>query len=238
MDTVNTTTLRKCVNIARMRGRIPEDRDAACFQSAIDAMKDISLFNLPQKKEAKLTMDSMSRLILPDDYMMFIALGVPKNGKLMTFTRNNLIIQTSNETYSYEAYDTTYGEGQDIPLTSSFSYGSTGGSNDVYFVINERERYIQLANFKGIQATLHYVSSGIDKNPELVSVPLVAQEAIIAYILWMDVQYDVTIPLAISRERERLYGHALLDINSIYSPTVNEIMDTFYSTSYSTIKRM
>jgi hypothetical protein len=221
-----------------MRGRISEDRDAACFQSAIDAMKDLSLFTLPQKKEIKLTMDSMSRLILPEDYMMFIALGVPKDGRLLTFTRDSLIVQTSDKTYSYEAYDTTYGEGQDIPLTSSFSYGSPGGSNDVYFVINERERYIQLANFTGTKATLVYVSTGIDQDPELVTVPLVAQEAIIAYILWMEVQYDVRISPVVARERERLYGEALLDIKNIHSPTANEILDTFYSTFYSTIKRM
>lgn len=237
MDISGTTTIRKVVNKARMRGRISEDRDPMLYQLTIDGMKDLSLFTLPFKNTVKITVDSLGRLQLPSDYLMFLAVGVPRDGRLWTFTRDNLLVQTSDKTYSYEAFDTEYGEGQELPIRSCYSYGSTGGVNDVYFVINERLRYIQLTEFTGTEATLHYVSSGITSNADGVEIPLVAEEALIAYVLWMDAQYDPQVPIQVARERERLYGDACMDIDRIYSPTVDEIMDTFYSTLSQTIKR-
>jgi hypothetical protein len=237
MDQNRFTTIREVVNKARMIGNIPEIKDPACVQLCINGMKDLSLFALPHKQVVKLDVDSMGRIYLPKDYLMFLAVGVPLNGYLYTFTRNNSIVQTTTETYSYEAFDTAYGEGQEIPFSMFYQYGQPGGINETYFVINERRGFIQLTSFTGSQATLHYVSSGISDNPEGVEIPKTAEEALIAYILWMVVAYDVTIPLAERRERERLYGEALKDIALIYAPTAQEIMDHFYSTTYQTIKR-
>lgn len=237
MDISNTTSIRRVVNKARARGRISEDRDPMLYQLVIDGMKDLSLFTLPFKNTIKITVDSLGRLQLPTDYLMFLAVGIPRDGRLFTFTRENLIVQTSDKTYSYEAFDTEYGENQSLPIRSTFSYGSTGGQNDTYFVINERLRYIQLIDFTGTEATLHYVSSGITSNPEGVEIPLVAEEALIAYVLWMDAQYDPQVPIQVARERERLYGDACADLDMIYAPTIDEIMDTFYSTMSQTVKR-
>jgi hypothetical protein len=237
MDISSTTSIRKIVNKARSRGRIPESRDAECYQLVIDGMKDLSLFTLPHKNTVKITVDSLGRIQLPSDYLMFVAVGLPLNGMLYTFTRNNLIVQSSDKTYAYEAYDTAYGENQSIPIASTYTYSSSGGTNDTYFIINERLRYIQLIDFVGTEATLVYVSNGIAENADGVEIPLVAEEALIAYVLWMIVQYDPAVPIQISRERERLYGDACLDINRVYSPTVDEILDNYYSTLTATIKR-
>lgn len=236
MDTLNTTTIRNIVNKARSRGRIPQEFDADCYQLAIDGLKDLSLFTLPYKNVIKITTDSLGRLTLPKDYLMFLAVGVPKNGRFYTFTKNKLIVQSSDKTYSYEALDTNYGEGQDIPIMSVYEYGSSGGSNETYFVIDERKKYIQLSNFTGTQATLYYVSSGVSDHPENVEVPVIAEEAIIAFILWMIVQYDPNTHPSIARERERLYGESLLDLKNLHAPTIDEIADAFFSTVSSGIK--
>lgn len=237
MDQKGVTTIRRIVNKARARGRISEDRDPQCYQLCIDGMRDLSLFTLPFKNTVKITVDSLGRIALPSDYLMFLAVGLPKDGRLYTFTNDKSIVQTSDKTYSYEAFDTEYGENQSIPVRSAYSYGSTGGINETYFVINERLRYIQLIDFTGTQATLHYVSSGISEHPDAVEIPVIAEEALIAYILWMDAQYDPQVPIQIARERERLYGDRLADINSIHFPTIDQIYDTFYSTLSQTVKR-
>lgn len=237
MDQKRFTTIREVVNKARMIGNIPESKDPTCVQLCIQGMKDLSLFALPHKNTVKLTVDSLGRIYLPDDYLMFLAVGVPRNGILYTFTRNNSIVQTSTETYSYEAINTEYGEGQEIPMNFCYSYGQGGAINETYFVINERRGFIQLLSFAGSQATLHYVSSGISENAESVEIPKTAEDALIAYILWMVVAYDLSVPLGERRERERLYGEALKDISLIYAPTYQEIMDNFYATFYQTIKR-
>ena len=236
MDSSSTTTIRNVVNKARSRGRIPQEMDADIFQLALDAMKDLSLFSLPYKNVIKIETDSLGRLTLPADYLMFLAVGVPKNGQFYTFTKNKMIVQSSDKTYATEVIDTTYGEGQDIPLMSAYQYGSSGGSNETYFIIDERKKYIQLSNFTGTQATLHYVSSGVSEHPESVEVPVIAEEAIIAFILWMIVQYDPSTHPAVAQQRERLYGEACKDLQNLHSPTMDEIADAFYSTVSSGIK--
>ena len=236
MDTLNTTTIRNVVNKARSRGKIPQELDPDCFQLALDGMKDLSLFTLPYQNIQKITTDSMGRLQLPSDYLMFLGVGVPNNGQFLTFTKNKLIVQSSDKTYALESSDTTYGEGQDFPLMSTYQYGSGGGSNSTYFVIDERKKYIQLSNFTGTHATLYYVSSGVSEHPESVEVPTIAEEALIAFILWMIVQYDLTVSPSVGQQRERLYGEACLDLKNLHSPTIDEIADAFYSTVSSTIK--
>lgn len=237
MDTNRTTTIRKVVNKARMIGNIPESKDGTCFQLCIDGMKDLSLFSLTHKQTVKLPVDSLGRIWLPQDYLMFLAVGVPLNGRLYTFTRDKSIIQTSTETYSYESFDTEYGEGQEMPLSVCYAYGQGGGLNETYFVINERRGFIQLTDFAGTEATLHYVSSGISDKPEAVEIPVIAEPALVAYILWMIIQYDLNVNISEKRERERQYGEALADLKLIHAPTKDEIMDVFYSTMYQTIKR-
>jgi hypothetical protein len=236
MDTSNVTTLRNVVNKARSRGRIPQELDADCFQLALDGMKDLSLFSMPYKNVVKITTDSFGRLWLPKDFLMFLAVGVPQNGQMYTFTKNKMIVQSNDNTYAADAVDTTYGEGQDIPLMSVYEYGSSGGSNETYFIIDERKKYIQLSNFTGTEATLHYVSSGVSENPEGVEVPVVAEEALIAFILWMIVQYDPSTHPSVAQQRERLYGEACIDLKHLHSPTMDEIADAFYSTVSSGIK--
>lgn len=236
MDTSSVTTLRNVVNKARSRGKIPQEMDADCFQLALDAMKDIHLFSLPYKNVIKLTTDSLGRIKLPTDYLMFLAVGAPRNGQFYTFTKNKMIVQSNNDTYAADAIDYTYGEGQDLPLMSTYQYGSPGGYNDTYFIIDERKKYIQLSNFTGTQATLYYVSSGVSEHPESVEIPVIAEEALIAFILWQIVQYDPAVSPSVSQQRERLYGEACLDLKNIHSPTMDEIADAFFSTVSSTIK--
>jgi len=236
-DQPSTTTIRKVVNKIRSRGRIPESEDGEVFQLVIDIMRDLSLFALPQKKIVKITVDSLGRIPFPSDCLMFLAVGVPRNGRLFTFTKDRSVIQSTDQTYSYEAIDTEYGEGQTLPLVTSYSYGSGGGLSNTNFVLNERRRFIQLTDFIGTEATLHYVSSGISDSPDGVTIPLIAEEAVIAGALWKRIVYDPNANINVARERERLYGDAQLDIKRLSFPTVDEILDAYYKDLYQTVKR-
>lgn len=236
-DQPNTTTIRKVVNKIRSRGRIPESEDNDIFFLVIDVMKDLSLFTLPQKQITKITVDSLGRIPFPNDYLMFLAVGVPKNGRLFTFTKDRSVVQSTDQTYNYEAVNTEYGEGQKLPLVTSYNYGSGGGLSNTNFVLNERRRFIQLTDFIGTEATLYYVSSGISDSPDGVTIPLIAEEAVIAGVLWKHIVYDPNANINVARERERLYGDAQLDIKRLSFPTVDEIMDNYYKDLYQTVKR-
>ena len=236
-DQTATTTIRKVVNKCRARGRISEAEDMDLFQLVIDTMKDLSLFTLPYKQITKITVDSLGRVQLPKDYLMFLGIGVPRNGRIFTFTKDKSIVQTTDQTYAVEAVNTEYGEGQKLPLVVSYAYGAGGGLSNTNFVLNERRGFIQLTDFVGTEATLYYVSSGISESPDGVTIPLVAEEAVIAGVLWKHIVYDQNANINEKRERERLFGDAELDIKRLSFPTVDEIMDNYYKDLYQTVKR-
>lgn len=236
-DQTATTTIRKIVSKIKSRGRISDADDMDLFQLVIDTMRDLSLFTLPHQQIAKITVDNLGRIQLPKDYLMFLGVGLPKNGRFYTFTKDKSVVQTSNQTYSYEAIDSAYGEGESPTRVSSYSYGSGGGLSETTFVINEHRGFIQLTDFVGTESTLYYVSSGISDSPDGVTIPLIAEEAVIAGVLWKYVAYDQNVNIGIARERERLYGDAQMDIKRLSFPTVDEILDRYYRDLYQTVRR-
>ena len=236
-DQPSTTTIRKVVNKIRSRGRISENEDPEIYQLVLDTMKELSLFTLPYKQITKITVDSLGRVQLPKDYLMFLGIGVPRNGRVFTFTKDKSVVQSTDETYVYEAVNTEYGEGQTLPVNTSYVYASGGGLSNTNFVLNERRGFIQLTDFIGTEATLFYVSSGISDSPDGVTIPLIAEEAIIAGVLWKHIAYDLNIGIGEKRERERLFGEAELDIKRLSFPTVDEILDNYYKDLYQTVKR-
>lgn len=236
-DQPSTTTIRKVVNKIRSRGRISENEDPEIYQLVLDTMKELSLFTLPYKQITKITVDSLGRVELPKDYLMFLGIGVPRNGRVFTFTKDKSVVQSTDETYVYEAVNTEYGEGQTLPVNTSYVYASGGGLSNTNFVLNERRGFIQLTDFIGTEATLFYVSSGISDSTDGVAIPLIAEEAIIAGVLWKHIAYDLSVGIGEKRERERLFGEAELDIKRLSFPTVDEILDNYYKDLYQTVKR-
>lgn len=236
-DQPSTTTIRKIVSKIKSRGRISDADDMDLFQLVIDVMKDLSLFALPHKQITKIVVDSLGRVPLPKDYLMFLAIGVPRDGRMFTFTKDRSIVQTTDQTYSYEAVNTEYGEGQTLPLITGYQYGAGGGLSNTSFVLNERRGFIQLTDFTGTEATLYFISSGISDSQDGVVIPLIAEEAVIAGVLWKHIVYDPNANINVARERERLYGDAQLDIKRLSFPTVDEILDGYYKDLYQTVKR-
>jgi hypothetical protein len=236
-DTKSSTSIRVIVSKARARARIPEDRDPMCFQAVIDGMKRLSLFNLPQCNVLKVIPDSLGRVKFPSDCLKFLSLSVPNGGKDYTFTRDRAIVSSSDKTYVYEAFDTKYGENQ--KMSDVFSYGmGKGGSSEVVFNVNERLGYAQVVGFLGTQCTLNYISSGITENPEGVEIPKIAEEALIAFVLWRESEYDLTMSIGERQFREQKFFNEADDLDMInYTPTKDEIMDSYYSNLYQTIKR-
>jgi hypothetical protein len=238
MDTSALMNIRTIVNKARQRGNIPENKDAIAYGLVIEGMKYLSLFNLPQKNSVKVSFDDLGRVKLPSDCLRFLSLSVPVKGRDYCFTRDKALVTTSTKTYSYEAYDTEYGEGEDPKDNFSITYVKGAGS-EVRFTVNERLRYLQIVGFKGNQATLHYVSSGVSESAEGVEIPKVAENALIAYVLWRISEYDTTLSVGERQFREQKFYNESEDLDAIhYMPTRDQIMDEYYSHLYQTVKRI
>lgn len=236
-DTKAYTSIRSIVNKARARGRISEDRDPFLFQNVIDGMKRLSLFNLPQKNVTKVTPDSLGRVKFPSDCLKFLSLSIPRGGKNYTFTRERALVSSSTKTYAYEVLDTEYGEGE--KMSGVFSYGmGKGGASELVFNVNERAGYAQVVGFTGNECTLNYISSGITENPAGVEIPKIAEEALIAFVLWRESEYDASLSIGERQFREDKFWDEAVDLDMInYSRTKDEILDYYYSNLYQTIKR-
>jgi hypothetical protein len=238
MDTSALISLRNIVNRARRLGRISEDRDPSLYLLAMDAMRELSLFSLPQKNSVKVTPDNLGRIAYPKDLLRFLSLSVPYNGRDLMFTRDKALVSTSTKTYSFESLDAEYGEGKTPNDNFSITY-SKGNGSPVYFTTNERLRYCQVQGFTGTELTLNYISSGISESPEAVEIPRIYESAITAYILYRESEYDTTLPLGERKFREDKYYAELEDLNMInYAPSLDEIMDAYYKNLYQTVKRL
>lgn len=238
MDTQGITSVRSIVSKVKMLGNITEDADMKAFQLTLDGIKEMSLFKMTSVNEVKCKIDELGRIDLPIDYIKFVAVGVPVNGYFYTFTNEKGLVRSSDRTYYYESVSEEYGEGRNFEVPIWDRYGKGGGTNKVYFYLNERDRYIQLTDFKGEKCTLKYISSGVSNNRDEVFIPVMYEQAIIAYVLWKLVAYDMEVPLHERRERERLYAEELRSIDLLQGPSLDEILDTIYSTQMQTIKRL
>ena len=237
MDNSAVTTIRTVVNKARAAGRIPEERDLFCVQHALDGMRRLSLFNLPHKNTTKVSLDSLGRVYFPQDCLRFLSLSVPQYGRNYTFTQDKTLVQSTDKTYAYESFDTAYGEGQGVNDAFVVSYGK-GGQNEIVFSVNERLRYAQIVGFAGTECTMTYVSSGITESPDGVELPKTVEPALIAYILWRDSEYDLSLPISERQFREQKYWAEADDLDMVnYAPTKEQIMDEYYKHLYQTVKR-
>lgn len=237
-DTSAFTSIRAIVNKARQRGNISEQRDASLYSACIEGMKQLSLFNLPQKKSEPVSFDSLGRVKFPEDLLKFLSLSIPKGGREFVFTKDRAMVTTSTHTYSYDIFDKNYGEGEEIKDNFSITYVKGSGS-EIYFNLNERLRYAQVSGFQGSKATLNYLSTGVSENAEGVVVPKICENALIAYCLWRDSEYDTSLSIGERQFREQKYYNECDDLDSLnYLPTKEEIMDEYYSHLYQSIKRL
>ena len=236
-DTTALTSLRNIVNRARRLGRISEDRDPSLFLLAMDAMRDLSLFHLPQKNSIKVTADSLGRIQFPTDLLRFLSLSVPFRGRDLLFTKDKALVSTSTKTTTYELLDAEYGEGINPNDNYNVTYTKGGGSS-VYFSLNERLRYAQVIGYQGTELTLTYVSSGISGSPEGVEIPKIYEPAIVAFILWRESEYDTTLSLGERKFREDKYFMEVEDLDRVhYNPSKDDILDQYYQHLYQSVKR-
>lgn len=237
-DSSALTTIRQVVNQARQQAGIPEKDDYKIFTHVLNGMKKLSLFNLRYKNTVKLTPDSLGRVYYPDDCLRFLSVGVPRRGKLWTFTQDKTIIQSTDKTYSYEVDDTDFGEGGEKPFLEYSTYTAAGGTGLVKYYTNERLRYVDLVGHDGTQVVFTYISSGITDNIDGVEIPVIAQEALVACAVWEYSRYNKEYSLGERQYFEQQYINEVEDLDWInLCPTADEMADQYFSTLYQGIKR-
>lgn len=218
---------------------------------AIQGFSDLNLFNLNSIQVAYIPVDTDTKIArLPSDFLMLSKIGVNICGVVWTLTMNPNITMPRPETIcSFPIEDcenctdiANLGGYPFVPFWSngvyiSTLYGVSGGFNECYYKIDETNQRILLqGNIRNNEIILEYVSNGITSG--LVPIPRIAQPALMAYLEWVTIEYDMRIPMQEKVRKENLYDKELVALNRVSMGfTCEEFLDVWYSTLNQGVKR-
>lgn len=217
-DTSRLVTLNRITDEALALAGKPKEKHFLFFQMLTNGLRDLQLYHHKFTKRTLLAMDSNFTVSIPGDFLSFIAIGIPINGKLWTFTEDNelLAIATTDPVYSWE---------DSIDEKSTTNYGTRGGKNQDYFKIDwENDRIVFNSPSVRAEIILEYVSSGIDLTAE-TSVPVIAKMALISYILWQDGIFDTKTPYTQVEILKERYDNEIEKFRMLQLPGIDAIRD-------------
>lgn len=239
-DTSGLITIKNVVDGFMFKTRADSSDFKLLYQLACEALIELNLWVLEDGRNlVKLNMTGNDIYIvdLPDDYLKFIAIGVPVNGKLVTLTRDNGIITTTTESGGAETLDSDYGEGVDINSSYGYTYGATGGRNtDGYYKIDEANRRIVFRNVTKTEVFLEYVSSGLSLDSETY-IPAIAKRAMESYMMWEFYKYKIDFPESKIARYESDYINRKSELIGLTLPTMSELADVWYEGMHQSIRR-
>jgi hypothetical protein len=193
---------------------------------AINCYTNLCMNHIPEGEVmAKLSVDSDLKTVdFPDAMIKWVAIGVPINGKLWTFTRERGVITTTTS----GEYDTDSGEGVDLLEDLDAGYSARGSTNDKgYFDVDYVENRFVLKNTTATTVWLVYTVSGIDLDDTDHLINKKYEEVIRAYIMMESNIARRDVPDYYVRRLKMDYEQKLKDVrNSRINFT--EILDTFY----------
>jgi hypothetical protein len=232
-DTSGTRTLEDVVQILLVKTRRNESDYDLFLQLAIDGYRELRLHHVREGvKVVKKTPTSINTVDYPSDYISFVAIGVPLNGKLWTLSREDEIITTTTLSGGQETLDSSKGEGVDIPDYAWAGYGASGGNNiEGYYTLDDINRRIVLNSVTKTEVLLYYVSSGTDLTGTTY-VPTKYVPALEAYIMYEDIKFDRNIPSRIKQDLFREWQRLSIMAAEVDLPTLSEIRDEILKTTY------
>jgi hypothetical protein len=219
-------TLPQVVNEYLFLAKKPMDEYFRYQQMAINGFKEAKLFHLKGfMTVAKLTVSSIKTIDLPDDYMSFVAVGVPIQGQYWWLTeKDSLVFSQTGSTL-----DEDDGEGVDIKDAYYFDYQSSGGINrEGYLQIDEANRRIILNKLQSsrTEVFLLYVSTGVNAGA-VTYVPERAKNMIHAYMSYMDKLYTEQHPGLTAQAKDHYFGE-VDKIKYLEAPSITAIKDALY----------
>lgn len=214
-------------------GRYPQ-----FLQWAIRGYKHLRLFDLNNVDTARIEMRNGGIVELPEDFVSFVAIGIPFKGKFWTFTRNDLIVAPLEKGFC-EKEIIPLGEKCGVHIDhggTPVGYGVSGGLNQYYFEVEEEHDRILVNGFPRTTCLLKYVGTGINVGKDTY-VPGVAVEAVIAFIHKQRAKFDPNMTRGEKLDFKQDFVEAEEALRFVTGPSLDELMDAFYSSITQTLKR-
>lgn len=227
MDTPGYRTLKQIVKDIHFEGGYGMEDWDQIGQFALNAIRDLHMFHTKQFKIIKVIVDIQTNTIgWPDDYIGLCYIGIPKDGKVWTLTREANLITTTTLVNGQETLDPSQGEGVKPSDGQLFGYGTHGGKNQFYYSEDEPNRRFVLVGTNPVNVLLGYISSGVTDKDSVI--PIRFKECIINYARWK-LKLREPIDYRGADYFKGLYEEECNKLVAFEGPTLDELYDALLS---------
>lgn len=222
-------------------------------QIAIEGFsEEFALYHIGAGSEVVyLHMSAAKTVNLPADYVDYVRIGVPVNGKLRVITRHDSLLLPRVFDDTGEAVGNTDGEsGEGVSNCIFFSdhfrngqfigglYGLPGGIDTAWYRIDRENRQIVFSGeTERSEIVLEYISTGLKPDgSSLISREVVAP--LRNYVFWQMVENDPRVAYNEKERRKREFTESIEALRSFTNiPTVDEYRRMVFGTARQSPKR-
>lgn len=204
-------------------------------QLVIEGFQDLEMYHLSNVEVVYLYMDAAKTVAVPPDFVDWIKVGIPLNGKFFALTKDESMLRPGKFPNGAEvghidstaAYFFTdhFHNGRYV----SSLYGLPGGINRAYYRYDEENRqFLFSGSIPRAEIVLEYISSGIKLSGTTI-IPRIALPVLQRYVFWQRVEDDPRVPDAVKERKQKLYLEELEKVRFFETaPTIEEYKDSLY----------
>jgi len=222
-------------------------------QIALEGFSELNLWHIGAGMEVVyLHMSAAKTVNLPSDYVNYIKIGIPINGKLRVLTNHDQILlprvfddtgeavgNTDNDTVTESVSNAIFfAEHWKNGAFIGGLYGLPGALDQAFYRVDmERRQIIFSGEVDRSEVVLEYISSGL-KTDGSSMIPREVIPTLRNYILWQMVENDSRIAYNEKERRKREYNESLESLRSFTNAfTKDEYLRMCYSTYRQSPKR-
>lgn len=174
-------------------------------QICLNGLRETNIRHTTYMREVILKVNEVNQVLLPSDCIDYISVGVYVEGELFELDYNDKL---GTETLN-TATTPLFTEHASPPVTKGIKYARIRNNGAGQCKVDETNRVIVFrGNFKSVDISLKYVSSGIPETGE-VYVEQNLREVLVTYLEWQSKEFDDNIPVTVKDRAENKHGDAI-----------------------------
>jgi hypothetical protein len=217
-------------------------------QILIEGYIDLNLWHLDNIEVQYLRMSAAKTVDLPADYVDYLKIGVPINGKLRVLTNHKKVLypRKFEDGADVGNTDSNVGTTETLYFTDHFRggqfvgglYGLPGGADQAYYRIDREKRTIIFSgSIPRSEIVLEYISTGVKLQGTTV-IPREAVSALRAFAMWQIIEDDPKVSATQKERKKSQYEEQLAALDFFQSAfTKDEYKRHTYRHTKQTTKR-
>ena len=218
-------------------------------QIVIEGFTELNMFHLDNIEVVYLRMSSAKTVSVPCDFIDWLKIGIPINGRLRVITKDDSLllprtfadgkevgnkdaVSVSSSDYLY--FPIHYKDGS---LVAGL-YGLPGGIDSTYYRYDkEKRQFIFGGSIPRTEIVLEYLSTGVKLGGNTI-IPREAVPALRAYALWQLIENDRKVPMGEKERKKQQYEEEVEKLRFFISAfTLEEYKQMVYKHARQSPKR-